>query len=547
MQQQLKDWRYVTNRKVDYSDKRVLLIDSSGNVRSAIFHMLRRLGVHNIQAASINDRVFSLISEGGFDLILLGHNGSDTVSGIQVLEEARYRGYMKPSAGWVFMTSDASQEMVLHAIDSRPDVLLTKPFSIDELKLRLDTLVGRKMVLRPVDMALEMGDLARAIAACDERVPKHDPLFDFVQQVKGKLLIQARRFQEARVLSEARYWQSQDKEAGLHLAEALAGLGQLRDAVGVLEGLIEHYPLLIGAYDLLAIVHERLGELPAAREALLDATTRSPMSILRQMELGRVSTQTRNLDTAEAAYRKSIVLGRHSVYRSPEPFLKLANLQRMALADADARQAVLLRDAFDQSLNQALFQFPRDSRCKIRVALLRRQLFEDLDDGLEAERMEREAETLNRTLETPLDLKREQLRVSADKVPLLEPETPQQVQASPETGKRDPAMSLKVNRLGVKHYRVGKVPQALRYFGMAIDYDPTNGSALLNLAQLFLESARDTEKKREERLRMVDRYLHLAASLSMKGDVQARQMLLQRLRAQPIEQLPQGSLGALLR
>jgi CheY-like chemotaxis protein len=110
MQQQLKDWRYVTNRKVDYSDKRVLLIDSSGNVRSAIFHMLRRLGVHNIQAASINDRVFSLISEGGFDLILLGHNGSDTVSGIQVLEEARYRGYMKPSAGWVFMTSDASQE-----------------------------------------------------------------------------------------------------------------------------------------------------------------------------------------------------------------------------------------------------------------------------------------------------------------------------------------------------------------------------------------------------------------------------------------------------
>lgn len=537
----------MTNRKVDYSDKRVLLIDSSGNVRSAIFHMLRRLGVHNIQAVSINDRVFSLISEGGFDLILLGHNGSDAVSGIQILEEARYRGYMKPSAGWVFMTSDASQEMVLHAIDSRPDVLLTKPFSIDELKLRLDSLVCRKAVLRPVDMALEMGDLPRAIAACDERVPKHDPLFDYVQQVKGKLLIQARRFQEARVLSEARYWQSQDKEAGLHLAEALAGLGQLRDAIGVLEGLIEHYPLLIGAYDLLAIVHERLGELPAAREALVDATARSPLGIPRQMELGRVSTQTRNLDSAETAYRKSIVLGRHSVYRSPEPFLKLANIQRLALADADARQAVLLRDAFDQSLNQALFQFPRDSRCKIQVALLRRQLFEDLGETLEAERMEREAETLNRALDTPLDLKREQLRVSADKVPLLEPDTPLLAQVPPDTGKRDPAMSLKVNRLGVKQYRVGKIPQALRYFGMAIEYDPANAAALLNLAQLFLESGRDTETRREERLRMVDRYLHLCATLSTKGDVQARQMLLQRLRTLPVEQLPQGSLGALLR
>ena len=553
MQRQLKDLRYVTSRKVDYSDKRVLLIDSSGHVRSAIFHMLRRLGVDNIQAVGINDRVLSLISESGFDLILLGHNGSDALSGIQILEEARFRGYMKPGAGWVFMTSDASQELVLHAIDSRPDVLITKPFSIDDLKFRLDALVGRKEALRPVDAALEVGDLSRAIAACDERVSRQDPLFDYVQQIKGKLLIQARRFQEARVLSEARYWQSQDREAGLHLAEALAGLGELRDAIGILEGLIEHYPLLIGAYDMLAVVHERLGELSEARDALVNATTRNPLGIPRQMELGRIATQTRHLALAEGAYRKSIVLGRHSVYRSPEPFLRLANVQRLALQDADTRQAVILRDAFEQALNQAQLQFPRDDRCRIQVALMRRQLFQDLGDEAEVERMEREAESLNRRRETPLDLQREQLMLSADQVPLLESEPPLLPGTTTATdtkavaGQRDPAMSLKVNRLGVKHYRASKASQALRYFGMAIEYDPSNGSALLNLAQLFLESARDSEHKREERLKMVDRYLRLAESLSLAGDMQARQLLLQRLRSLPMDQLPQGSLGALLR
>jgi Tfp pilus assembly protein PilF len=108
-------------------------------------------------------------------------------------------------------------------------------------------------------------------------------------------------------------------------------------------------------------------------------------------------------------------------------------------------------------------------------------------------------------------------------------------------------MSLKVNRLGVKHYRANKASQALRYFGMAIEYDPSNGSALLNLAQLFFESARDSEHKREERLKMVDRYLRLAESLPLAGDMQARQLLLQRLRSLPMDQLPQGSLGALLR
>ncbi len=537
----------MINRKVDYSDKRVLLIDSSGNVRSAIFHMLRRLGVHNIQAVGINDRVLDLIAAGSFDLILLGHNGSDSVTGIQILEEARFRGFIRPSAGWVFMTSDASQEMVLHAIDSRPDVLLTKPFSIEDLKFRLDALVGRKAVLSMVDSALEVGDLTRAIAACDERVPRHDPLFDHVQQVKGKLLIQARRFQEARILSEARYWQSQDKEAGLHLAEALAGLGQLRESIGILEGLIEHYPLLIAAYDLLAILHERLGELPTARDVLVDATTRNPLGIPRQMELGRVATQTRHLSTAEGAYRKSIQLGRHSVHRSPEPYLKLANVQRLSLQDADARQSAALRGAFDQALNQALFQFPRDDRCKIQAALIRRQLFQDLGDSAEAERLQHEAEQLNRQRETPLDLMREQLAIDADHVPTLQPAVQIALPAPQVAGSRDPAMSLKVNRLGVKHYRVQKISQALRYFSLAIEYDPSNAAALLNLAQLFFESARDVEHNRAERFRMVDRYLHLTETLSLAEPAREKQRLLRRWRVMPLEEIPPGSLGALLR
>ncbi|MFC6669895.1 tetratricopeptide repeat protein [Marinobacterium aestuariivivens] len=269
----------MAGRQVDYSGKRVLLIDSSGNVRSAILHMLRHLGVNNIQAVSINERVLPLIAEGDFDIILLGHNGSDTLTGIQILEEARFRGYIKPSACWVFMTSDASQEVVLHAIDSHPDVLITKPFSVEDLKYRLDALVARKAVLRPVDEAVEQGNLDAAITACSDRVPRQDPLYDAVQLVKGKLLIRAGRFEEAKALFETRYWQSQDKEAGLYLAQALAGLGQLGDAIEILRGLTEQYPLMIAAYDLLASLHERNGELEASREVLTEATARSPLGI----------------------------------------------------------------------------------------------------------------------------------------------------------------------------------------------------------------------------------------------------------------------------
>ena len=72
----------MASRKVDYSDKNVLLIDSSGNLRSTIYYMLRELGVRNLKATTVNEKVLQLIEEEQFDIILLGHNSSDGVTGM---------------------------------------------------------------------------------------------------------------------------------------------------------------------------------------------------------------------------------------------------------------------------------------------------------------------------------------------------------------------------------------------------------------------------------------------------------------------------------
>ena len=149
---------------IDYSDKQVLLIESSGNMRATIVYMLRQLGVSNIHAVTINDQLMELIQEEAFDIVLLGHNASDSFSGMQILEECRFRGFMKASSCWVFMTSDSSQEVILHAIDSKPDVLITKPFSMDELKARLDLVMYRKLSLVEVDEAVSRGQLDRAVS-----------------------------------------------------------------------------------------------------------------------------------------------------------------------------------------------------------------------------------------------------------------------------------------------------------------------------------------------------------------------------------------------
>ena len=513
-------------------------------MRSTIFYMLRSLGVVNLKAITINDRVLSELSEVDYDVILLGHNVSDSVTGIQLLEECRFRGYIKPSACWIFMTSDASQEIILHAIDSRPDDLLMKPFSIEELKSRLDKILYRKAIFRAVDEAIEIGDIHGAIQYCQRNFSSYDPEFDEAQLVLARLYLQASQPKQAIALAEKQFWKSNDKEAGIIWAQGLLAAGKLSDAQSLLYQIISEYPLFIAAYDLLAKAFEQSGDLEHACKVVTDATQQSPMGIPRQMELGRLATQTKQLDQAGSAYRKSIILGRSSCYKSPEPYLRLANVRRLELSSAEGNVAIELQNEFEKTLSQAFQAFPNDQQLHVRSALLKSEMYHQLGDTDEAAKCTRDAQRVNAEMENPLDLDRELLSVTGDAVPILEPE--QQTQ-KPAKKKADTEMSAKVNRLGVKHYLAGKMPQALKYFGLATEYDPRNVTALLNLAQLFLESARDSREKREERLKMVTRYLRLSERLELNEQEQEKRQQLEHFSSFEAELLPPGPLGTLLK
>ncbi|MEH6578085.1 MAG: tetratricopeptide repeat protein [Amphritea sp.] len=533
--------------KVDYTDKSVLLIDSSGNLRATIYYMLRELGVHNIKAITINDRVMPTIAQGDFDVILVGHNASDTVTGIQLMEEARFRGHIKPSAAWICLTSDSSQEAILHAIDSNPDDLITKPFSLEDLKFRLDQIMRRKKSLRPVDLAIESGAIDSALQICEALIDRKHPDYEHLQLVRGKLLLQLKRFDEAQQLLGGIYWEKRDKEAGLYLAQAYCGLDDLLKAEKLLLELIENNPLLIAACDLLAEVYEKLGDLVQAREWLQHATAKAPLGIPRQMELGRVAIQTKELKIAEGAYKKSILQGKHSCYSSAEPYLKLANIRRLEVKGADDGMQEQLNKEIDGLLVSARKQFPTDSESEVKAFLIRSQLAEDLGDSKQKERFLREAKIINRELEKPVNLDRELLVMSGDAVPVLEVAKPEIEEATVTKKQANPEMSDKANRLGIKHYLTGKTGLAIKSFGAAIDFDLNNHAAVLNLAQLFLETARDDKERREGRLKMVARYLGLASRRVLDGEAHDKQQLLTTLSAMDLEELPTGSLGPLLK
>ncbi|MDI3322927.1 response regulator [Pontibacterium granulatum] len=533
---------------VDYSDKRVLLVESSGNMRASIFYMLRSVGISNIRATTVSNRVLAEIAEHSYDIILLGHNVSDSFAGIQLLEEARYRGYMKPSACWVFMTSDASQEAVLHAIESKPDILITKPFTIDKLKGRLDALMIRRQRFMDIDRALESGDEEAALRLCLTRFTSSDPDFDEAQLIACQILSQIMRYEELQQLSEELYWRTRGKEAGLYWAESLMYQGMEAESISLLQDVIAANPLYLAAYDLLARAHEYQGDLDEAREIVKLATSKSPMGIPRQMELGRLATQTSKLDVAQGAYKRSITLGQKSCYKSAEPYLKLANVLRLNVDPDSENQVLDTERQFDALLAQASSQFKEDETLKVKSALLRAELARTLDREDEIDKYTQEAKRENSQLGNPLDLGKEIARFSGEVIskPALSASATSKGEVKAKT-KRDPEMSMKVNRQGVRHYANGRLSQALRHFGLALEYDHMNGSALCNLAQLYLELARDDKPKRDARLIMFDRNMHLAGKIRLAGEVRQKCEQLMALRQKDIDELPDGPLGVLLR
>ena len=534
--------------RVDFSQKSVLLIDSSGNLRSTVKSMLQSMGFASVTSLSISSRVLEEVVEQDYDIILLGHNVHDKYSGLQLLEEARYKGLIKPTCSWVLMTSDASQQSVLFAIENQPDELLTKPFTLDTLSKRIQSLCKRRALFEPIERAIERKAINRAIRLCDSLLKPSDPSYPLAQTIKGRLLLDQQRYEEAKQLFESLYWANEALYPGYLLADSLYHLGDFDGAQQLLQQLIAKHPLLIPAYDLLARVHEAGGDLEAAQKALQQGAGHSPLSIQRQLELGRLSMRNDQLEQAAKAYRRSIHLGDSSCLDSATPYFKLVNVQRLQMEQSQGHERQDHLNEIEQLLERAGQRFHRDPIVQVQSQLIRAKVNESLGDADEAQRCYEKAlqHAESYGLEVDLDELRGQLM--DESIPALpQAAVAAKAESEAEKPKLDPAMSAKVNRIGVRNYLADKPGQAIRYFGLAFEYDPSNGRALLNLSQLFLEAARDTPSRRDERMKMYQRYIRLAQRLPLVGDEQRKQQLLSRLANEPLDQLPPGPLAVLLK
>jgi len=510
----------------NFRNKAVLVVDDFQNMRSTLKRMLQSIGVDEVDLAANGREALERMAHRNYDIVLCDYNLGDERDGQQVLEEAKYHRMIGPATIFVMITAENTMEMVMGAIECRPDDYLAKPFNKDLLKKRLERLLEKKDDLHAIDDAIDKKELSRAVTLCDERIAKKPRNINELQKLKTDLLIEMGDLERAEQTC-------MEVLAHRNLPWARLALGRIRflseqypEACDILQQLIDEHRTQTEAYDLLAKCLRRQNRDGEAQEVLTSAVKLSPRAIRRQETLGKLADQNGDFTTAEHAYRRAVALGRHSVYRSAAHYTGLAKAQRHTTSGREAAKTLeRLRKDFKgdtSALLQAAMAESDLHRANGRMDLARStfeeatQLFESAGGTLSPEttiEMGKQFLVFGEK-EKGLALVQDVVRNHHENQELRGVAQEAFKEAGLEEGNRlvDDAHRevVKLNNEGVALFKAGKLHEAIELFEKAAERLPENRTVNLNTALVMLKRAQREKRADDAALGRIRQYLERA-------------------------------------
>jgi len=325
--------------EIDWADKNYLVVDDFVGVRQLLREALRSLGAKNIDQASSGGEAMGLLARIRYDVVLCDYNLGDGKNGQQVLEEARVRNLVNPSTVWLMVSAEKSVESVMGAAEHQPDAYLIKPITEGVLLTRLNRVWHKKQIFRLIDQAYAEKDYLRAARLCDAAIEGHKAHEIDLLRMKAKLMEKSGEPVKAREVYERVLEQREYQWARAGIAKIRMANGEFEQARQAFQSVIAENRYYIDAYDQLALTYQNLGKLDEACAILERAAKLSPNSVPRQRNLGNVALKVGNVQMAEQAFRKCILIGEYSIMKTPDAYLGLA---RVCGQKNDAKEALRL-------------------------------------------------------------------------------------------------------------------------------------------------------------------------------------------------------------
>ncbi|GAB2931826.1 response regulator [Rheinheimera gaetbuli] len=526
-------------------DERILIIDDQSLTQSYLRYALEQLGYHNLSYADKAQAALNLCKQNSYDLIVCGYNLAQGKDGYQLFEELKLSGLQKLSCGLLFISADTDPQLVHSVLELQPDEFLAKPFVIRDLQQRIERLLKRKQLLRPIYEQLELQQYTKALQLINQQLtqPELNKLFPLLLKLKGDILLQTRDYAAAEQFFAAMLQVQPFSWARMGQVRCMLQREAEREAFTELERLLARSDTRLFALDCLAELEFRQQRYQQSQQHILAAADIAPRNLLRHQKLLQLSRLNHDYEIQYRAARDMVKFARYSMYEQPELYLNLARASiEFALSiDDDEQQSRLNRQA-TLSLNTVQRQYSANTLAQqhqvVQARLLylqdhkqkARQLLEDLTTDADISSLEAALDKAKALHEVGLLDASKQLfsRISQycrqhqpDPALAAYVAQEQQERAAMAHGPRE------LNNNAVHLYQHGNWQEAFNAFVLAFQVMPKNAGIALNLWQTLVTSPRPLCTP-EQQQQLLTKCQHLIDNTALKGEQQQRYLQLKQ-------------------
>ena len=367
-----------------YAAKKCLVIDDYPEMRGFIRQAVVVFGADSVDTAANGDEAIKLCLANDYDIIFADYNLGDTSkNGQQILEELRYKNALKNTSLYIMITAEATRDMVFSALEYQPDGYITKPFTQNALRSRLDRIMLEKESIREINQAIDQELFDKGIQLCIQQLKEGSKYKTLLSRKLAGLYVTTGQYREACALYKKVTQERPIEWATIGLGKVMLLMGELEPAEAIFRKLISVGCNCMEVYDCLAEILQKKQKNTEAQEMLEQALEISPHAILRQKSYAEISETCGDLEKASKAHRSVVKLSPHSCYEESENYLGYARSLSALMDSSDQHDKKQLLEA-QTVLKKVERRYPNNPQVTLQTKLVESQVYASSDQAEKA-------------------------------------------------------------------------------------------------------------------------------------------------------------------
>jgi CheY-like chemotaxis protein len=173
-------------------DYRIAIVEDNATARTTLRGHLLPIAKLNVSSFGSGVELKSALRKQHFELIIMDYHLGQGRTGVEWVQSLKESDFIRPSTGFIFLTSDRSPQTIGRIMDLQPDALLIKPYTIASLSRQIKHYLSYRKYIEPVLREMDNKQRPSAITLLRKKLREGVPprLASDVGKLYAKLLFE---------------------------------------------------------------------------------------------------------------------------------------------------------------------------------------------------------------------------------------------------------------------------------------------------------------------------------------------------------------------